>query len=88
MKGRPNIIWEPGIESLCIAVVRQAIADYEKAKGVIERTSQEETQLRNAKALKRECERFFLGSWFSCICEIDGAALLRRINEGGLSRNG
>lgn len=87
MKGRPNIIWEPGIESLCAAVVRQAIVDYEKSQRIIERTKEGE-RLLNAKARKKECESFFLGTWFSCFCDLDGAALLRRINEGGLSRNG
>lgn len=80
MRGRPGVIWEPGFESLCAAIIRQAIMDYGKS---IKYTSEHNSgEVFEAEEIcKKECERFFLGAWFSTICDLDGERLLRWIRE-------
>lgn len=73
---------EPGIESLCAAIVKRAIMDYERSlRHVAANSPKEGERFWIEEAQREECERFFLGTWFSTICDLDGPRLVERIKK-------
>lgn len=72
----------PGIKGLCAAIVRQAVVDYVSSSNYVDK---HEPDIGNRFLLeqhrKLECEAFFFSGWFEAICDLDGAHLIRMIDE-------
>ncbi len=65
--------------NLADAIILQAVDDWRKAKRDIE-IQQGQNRLRANKMIK-DCERFFLSSYFNLFTEIDGAYILRALEK-------
>lgn len=64
-------------EGFANAIILQAVKDYRDAckklaKGRINHS---------AEATRNECRRFFLSDWFTALTDVDGAMLLRKLDE-------
>ena len=64
-------------EDLAIAIVKQAAKDYQDALQKLARNKNNE----NAKRMKEEVERFFTSDWYSELTDLNGAFLMRKIQE-------
>lgn len=64
-------------ENLANAVVLQAVKDWRLAKRKLKRKPRNE----DAKLMVKDCEDFFLSEYFRAFTDLDGAALLRRLQE-------
>ena len=64
-------------ESLANAIVMQAVKDYRDAKHKLKKKPRNE----NAKAVRDECERFFLSEWFTTLTDVDGQMILKKLQE-------
>lgn len=74
-----------GCETLVNEIIIQAVKDYRKALRRKERPrgkSAEEKQSFRMAAIARiqEVERFFRSKWFSCLVDMDGEALIKKLN--------
>jgi hypothetical protein len=66
-------------EELAHAIIKQAVCDYRKARRVLRENPKNDI----ATNVKKECETFFLSKWFSMLTELDGKALLTRLESEG-----
>ena len=69
-------------EKLANAIVLQAVRDYRTALKRVARHPKD----RDGLAVKNECERFFRSGWFELLSGLDGEALMKKIQEGGIAR--
>lgn len=64
-------------ENLANAIVITAAKDYRDALRSLTRNKNNN----NAKRMKEEVERFFNTDWYSVLTDLDGAFLMRKIQE-------
>lgn len=64
-------------ENLANAIVITAAKDYRDALRSLTRNKNNN----NAKRMKEEVERFFNSDWYSVLTDLDGAFLMRKIQE-------
>lgn len=64
-------------EGLANAIIVQAAKDYRAALMVLSENPRSILANRD----KAECERFFLGKWFSELTEVDGKWLMRKLQR-------
>ena len=64
-------------ESLANAIILQAVKDYREARKKHKKRPQNE----DAKLMIADCEAFFCADWFAALTDIDGEALLRKLQE-------
>ncbi len=64
-------------ERLANAIILQAVKDYRDACKKLARGKTNHA----AEVVKEECRRFFLSDWFSVLTNIDGAMLVRKLDE-------
>lgn len=64
-------------ESLANAIILQAVKDYRKARKKHKKRPKNE----DAKLMIADCEAFFCSDWFAALTDIDGEALLRKLQE-------
>lgn len=64
-----------GYQELANGIILQAVDDYRKACKDLKRNSRNY----EARAIFKECERFFLSTWFGILTELDGRALLSKL---------
>ena len=64
-------------ENLANAIVITAAKDYRDALRSLTRNKKNN----NAKRMKEEVERFFNSDWYSVLTDLDGAFLMRKIQE-------
>lgn len=71
------------------AIVARACLDYDTAIRYMARPPEKQTGAGIIKheAMIAECERFFLGSWFRCLCELDGETVMQAVKENGYCNN-
>lgn len=62
--------------SLCLAIIEQAVRDYKKALEVEKRCGD-----LNARRVIRELETFFKSDWFAQISNLDGRLLIKNVRE-------
>lgn len=67
------------------AIVARACLDYDTAIRYMARPPEKQTErgIIKHESMIAECERFFLGSWFRCLCELDGETVMRAVRENG-----
>ncbi len=66
-----------GYERLASAIILQAANDYRAALAALS----ENPQSILANRAKSDCERFFLGKWFSELTDIDGKWLMQKLQR-------
>ena len=64
-------------ENLANAIVITAAKDYRDALRSLTRNKNNN----NAKRMKEEVERFFNSDWYSVLTDLDGAFLMRKVQE-------
>ena len=64
-------------ENLANAIILQAVKDYREARKKHKKWPKNE----DAKLMISDCEAFFRSDWFAALTNIDGEALLRRLQE-------
>lgn len=66
-------------------IVASACLDYDTAIRYMARPPERQTGAGIIKheAMIADCERFFRSSWFRCLCELDGATVMRAVRENG-----
>ena len=64
-------------ESLANAIILRAVEDYRAARMKLKLNPEYGPALELAK----DCESFFLSEWFSLLTKVDGAVLLKRLQE-------
>ena len=64
-------------ESLANAIILQAVKDYHEARKKHKKRPKNE----DAKLMIADCEAFFCSDWFAALTDIDGEALLRKLQE-------
>lgn len=71
------------------AIVARACLDYDTAIRYMARPPEKQTErgIIKHEAMIAECERFFRGSWFRCLCELDGEAVMQAVAENGYCNN-
>ena len=71
------------------AIVARACLDYDTAIRYMARPPEKQTErgIIKHEAMIAECERFFRGSWFRCLCELDGETVMRAVMENGYCNN-
>ena len=71
------------------AIVARACLDYDTALRYMARPPEKQTErgIIKHEAMIAECERFFRGSWFRCLCELDGANVMQAVRENGYCYN-
>lgn len=71
------------------AIVARACLDYDTAIRYMARPPEKQTGAGIIKheAMIAECERFFRGSWFRCLCELDGETVMQAVAENGYYNN-
>lgn len=71
------------------AIVARACLDYDTAIRYMARPPEKQTErgIIKHEAMIAECERFFRGSWFQCLCELDGEAVMQAVRENGYCNN-
>ena len=62
-------------QELANAIVLQAVKDYKAARRTLRKTPDSKP----AKAMIRECNRFFHGRWYEMLTNIDPECLLRSV---------
>lgn len=71
---------EKGYENLANAIIMAAVDDYRemiRSNGVI-------VKIHGKTYSKESIEKFFRSTWFSCLTQIDGEYLLRKLNQEGM----
>lgn len=70
-------------------IVSRACMDYDTAIRYMARPPEKQTGAGIIKheAMITECERFFRGSWFRCLCELDGEIVMQAVKENGYCNN-
>lgn len=70
-------------------IVARACLDYDTAIRYMARPPEKQTGAGIIKheAMIAECERFFRGSWFRCLCELDGENVMRMVAANGYCSN-
>ena len=63
-------------ESLCLAIVEQAVRDYKKALKAEMKCGD-----LNARRVIRELETFFMSDWFAELSCLDGRLLIKNVRE-------
>lgn len=63
--------------NLAHGIILQAVKDYRTARHKLKQNPRYEP----ARAMKRECERFFRSDWFSVLTDLDGEELIHRLNR-------
>lgn len=74
--GNPNRDIDP-YELLRNGIIIHAVKDYRKALKTLRRGRKNECALR----MKEDCENFFLSDYYYELTDVDGATLLRILNE-------
>lgn len=64
-------------EELANAIILQAVKDYRDALGMLTKNPNSISANRD----KSDCERFFLGKWFSELTAIDGKQLMSKLQR-------
>ena len=64
-------------ENLANAIILQAVKDYREARKKYKKRPKNE----DAKLMIADCEAFFCSDWFAALTNIDGEALLRKLQE-------
>lgn len=71
-----------GYAALQEAVVSFAVQDYLNALFILKIfPDQGSLKAEEARSIKRDCERFFCGSWFHTLCNLQGRTLSKRLRE-------
>ena len=70
-----------GYERLANAIIIQAAKDYRAARKKLRRTRLSKEARYKAEAEVQSVERFFRSDWFSCLSELDGEFILRKLQE-------
>lgn len=70
-------------------IVSRACLDYDTAIRYMARPPEKQTErgIIKHEAMIAECERFFRGSWFRCLCELDGETVMQAVKENGYCNN-
>lgn len=74
-----------GIEALVVAIIQQAILDYQYADEYLKGKKQVCPQTysnrleKSAEATKKEIVRFFKSQWYGTLCDIDYHIILRKL---------
>lgn len=63
-------------ESLCLAIIEQAVRDYKKALKAEMKCGDQ-----NARRAIRELENFFRSEWFAQLSNLDGRLLIKNVRE-------
>lgn len=66
-------------EDLANAIIVMAIRDYRVAKKVLKRHPKNDT----AKKMVKEVEQFLLSAWYAQLTKVDGARLLKSLQQDG-----
>lgn len=64
-------------ENLANAIILQAVKDYREAREKHKKRPKNE----DAKLMIADCEAFFCSDWYAALTNIDGEALLRKLQE-------
>lgn len=66
-------------------IVARACLDYDTAIRYMARPPERQTErgIMQHEAMIAECERFFLGNWFRCLCELDGETVMQAVRKNG-----
>ena len=64
-------------ENLANAIILQAVKDYREAR----KKHKQRPKNEDAKLMIADCEAFFCSDWFAALTNIDGEALLRKLQE-------
>ena len=64
-------------ENLAHASILQAVRDYRDVRKILRKYPEHDLSLK----LKAEVEEFFLSSWFTVLTNLDGKALLKKLQE-------
>lgn len=68
-------------ERLANAIVEQAVKDYRQAVTTLKRPHLQEKSRISAEAMKRDCERFFLGDHIKTLTSVDGKYILEKLEK-------
>lgn len=71
-------------EDLAIAIVVQAVKDWRDAVKELKKWPRDG----DSRAVKRECEEFFLSDWFGRLTGMDGVYFLRKLKEEAYNNDG
>lgn len=84
-----KMMTDDALELFRFSIVARACLDYDTAVRYLKRApeKQTETGVIKQEAIKTECERFFRGSWFRCLCEIDGEIVMQAVKKNGYCGN-
>lgn len=64
-------------ENLMLAIIQQAINDYKKALNQLNNNPYHT----GAKHMIDDCEKFFLSQWFLVFCDVDGARVIKHLQN-------
>ncbi len=64
-------------ENLVNAIVMQAVKDYRGAR----RSLRRHPKNAGAQSVLKDCERFFLSGWFEAITNVNGEAVLKKLQQ-------
>lgn len=80
---------DDAFELFRFSIVARACWDYDAAIRYLKRPpgKQTETGIIKHEAIKVDCERFFRGSWFRCLCDIDGEIVMQAVKKNGYYGN-
>lgn len=72
-------------ELLRHGIIARACMDYDTAIRYLARPPEKQTEagIIRHEHIKADCERFFLGNWFRCLCNLDGGYVMRIVAENG-----
>lgn len=70
-------------------IVARACLDYDTAVRYMARPPEKQTGAGIIKheAMIADCERFFRGNWFRCLCDLDGETVMQAVKENGYCNN-
>lgn len=63
------------------AIVEQAVQDYRQAVQKLKKADLKERERISAEAMKRDCERFFLGDHIKTLTSVDGKYILEKLEK-------
>lgn len=82
MTGRREGTDVPGLEGVRIAILNQAVNDYRAlSKWLVRHAGENSYQFEYKARDFRQCERFFLSTWFATLYDVDGMELLRKLKR-------
>lgn len=64
-------------EKLANAIILQAVKDYRAAKKKLKK----QPMNKDAEITIKDTERFFRSDWFTALTDVDGAVILRKLQE-------